>query len=276
MADALRAAVIGHPIAHSLSPAIFAEFARATGVELDYRALDIAPEALAAGVAGWRADPDFIGCNVTMPHKTAIVPYLDGCDPAARACGAVNVVRRDGSRLIGDNTDLAGIERSLEEAGFDAAGTQAVIFGSGGAAQAVATVLAGRGAAAVTFAVRSRAHGDALVQRYRAAFAQIRFDVAPFDAAPRAALFVNATPLGMPGRAGAIALPSQLAPQTLVFDLVYRPLVTPLLAEARARGLRAIGGLTMLIEQARATYERWFGARPPLDGAARMRLEARV
>lgn len=274
MAETAHAAVIGHPISHSLSPAIFAEFARATGTALEYRALDVTPEALPALLAQWRSDAGFIGCNVTMPHKATIVALLDGRDAAALACGAVNVVRRDGARLIGDNTDIAGIERSLDEAGFVAEGAQAVIFGSGGAAQAVATVLGSRGAAGVAFAVRTPGRAAALVERASAAFAATSFAIAPFERPPRAHLYVNATPVGMAGRAPALALPPDLDAGTVVFDLVYRPPLTPLLELARGRGLRAIGGFTMLLEQARATYERWFGARPALDPAALNRLEA--
>ena len=270
------AAVIGHPIAHSLSPALFAEFARAASVDLDYRAIDVAPDALAATLSGWRSDSAFVGCNVTMPHKERIIALLDRCTDAARACAAVNVVRRDAGDFVGDNTDVAGITATLDAFDFSPHKCDAVIFGAGGGARAVLAVLGDRGAANVSIVGRTVARAAELAAAAGARWPQTRF--AAFDLnlneAPPAGLYVNATPLGQSGQPWRKLLPANAPRGALAFDLVYRPSQTPFLDEAGARGLRTVGGFTMLVEQALATFERWLGFRPQLDAAARVRLEA--
>lgn len=270
------AAVIGHPITHSLSPALFAEFARAARVDLDYRAVDVSPEALEATLARWRSDARFIGCNVTMPHKERIMPLLDRCSNAAQACAAVNVVRRDGSRLVGENTDVLGIAATLQELGFDPRGRNAVVFGAGGGAQAVVTVLGEAAAAEIHVVARTPERARRLVARAAQNWPQTSFTAIeagsqiPFSAE----LYVNATPLGQSGQPYRPLIPKVVPVGAVAFDLVYRPAQTPFLVEARDRGLHAIGGFTMLLEQALATFEAWFSFRPPLDDGARNRLEA--
>jgi len=266
--------VIGHPIVHSLSPALFAEFARVAEIDLDYQAVDIHPDALAATLAVWRDDAQFVGCNVTMPHKEKIVGLLDGWTDAARATAAVNVVRRGGAGFIGDNTDVAGIAATLDSAGFDVRGIDAILFGAGGGARAVATVLGDRGAATVTIAARTLARAKALCTDASGRTPATTFNALEMNAAlPAAGLYVNATPLGQTGQPARDLLPANAPAASLAFDLVYRPSATPFLAHARAKGLRTIGGFTMLLEQALATFEGWFGFRPPLDDASRIRLE---
>lgn len=275
-----HAAVIGHPIAHSLSPALFAEFARAAGIELEYRAVDVLPDALPQTLAAWRADPAFVGCNVTMPHKERIVALLDRCTEVARACAAVNVVRRDGSRLLGDNTDVTGIAATLDGVACSVRGNRAVVFGAGGGARAVVTVLGSRKAAHVAIGARSIERARALAAAARAdwpATAFTAFDLVA-DSAPPADLYVNATPLGQrdllrQDEPWHPLLPATAPAGALAFDLVYRPAFTPFLGEARGRGLRTVGGFTMLLEQALATFQAWLGFRPALDAAARIRLE---
>jgi shikimate dehydrogenase len=270
-----RAAVIGHPISHSLSPALFAEFARAGDVDLDYQAIDVHPDALAATLATWRDDAQFVGCNVTMPHKERIIALLEGCADAAQATSAVNVVRRAGAGFIGDNTDVAGIAATLLSAGFDVRGRDAVVFGAGGGARAVATVLGDQGASKVTIVARTieRARAvceDAGRRSPATAFAALEMN----NARPAPAqLYVNATPLGQTGQPARDLLPPNAPAASLAFDLVYRPAATPFLMHAAGRGIKAIGGFTMLLEQALATFEAWFGFRPQLDVAARTRLE---
>ena len=269
-----RAAVIGHPIAHSLSPALFAEFARVARIDLDYQAVDVHPDALAATLDVWRDDARFVGCNVTMPHKERIVELLDGLADAARSTAAVNVVRRDGAGFIGDNTDVAGIAATLDAAGFDVRGTHAVIFGAGGAARAVATVLGNRGAKTVTLVARTFARAHALCAEAAARAPATAFNACEMTAPlPAAAIYVNATPLGQTGQPARDLLPPNAPASSLAFDLVYRPAATPFLARAHEKGLRTIGGFTMLLEQALATFEGWFGFRPSIDDASRIRLE---
>ncbi len=269
-----RAAVIGHPIAHSLSPALFAEFARVAEIDLDYQAVDVHPDALAATLAVWRDDAQFVGCNVTMPHKEHIARLLDGWTEAARATAAVNVVRRGGAGFIGDNTDVAGIAATLDSAGFQARGINAVLFGAGGGARAVATVLGDRGAATVTVVARTLARAKALCADASGRAPATAYSALEMNAAlPAAELYVNATPLGQTGQPARDLLPPNAPAASLAFDLVYRPAATPFLAHARTKGLHVIGGFTMLLEQALATFEGWFGFRPRIDDASRVRLE---
>jgi shikimate dehydrogenase len=270
-----HAAVIGHPIAHSLSPALFAEFARAAGIDLDYRAVDVPPDALATTLAGWRTDEDFVGCNVTMPHKERIIALLDACTDAARTTAAVNVVRRDGERLIGDNTDVAGIATTLAGLGFAPRGRNAIVFGAGGAARAVVWVLGEGGAATVSILARSLERAHSLARDATAKWPRTTFDAHELGThlVRIADIYVNATPLGQSGAPNQELLPGNAPQSSCAFDLVYRPAQTPFLAEARQRGLRAAGGFTMLLEQALATFESWFGFRPRIDDAARKRLE---
>lgn len=269
------AAVIGHPIAHSLSPTLFAEFSRAAGVDLDYRAVDVSPEALESTLGRWRTDARFVGCNVTMPHKQRIIPLLDRCSEAARACAAVNVVRRDGARLVGENTDVVGITATFRALGFEPSGKTAVVFGAGGGAQAVVTVLAQSSASEIAVVARNRERAHAFAERAEQLWPQTRFTAIELGRTlPAAAIYVNATPLGQSAQPYRNLLPDQTPPGAVAFDLVYRPAQTPFLEEARARGLRTIGGFTMLLEQALATFEAWFAFRPQLDDAARTRLES--
>ena len=150
----------------------------------------------------------------------------------------------------------------------------AVVFGAGGGARAVATVLGNRGAATVTFVARTLARADALCadasQRAPATAFNARDLNGPF---PAAQLYVNATPLGQTGQPARDLLPANAPASSLAFDLVYRPAATPFLTHARTNGLTTIGGFTMLLEQALATFEAWFGFRPSIDNASRMRLE---
>jgi shikimate dehydrogenase len=268
-------AVIGHPIAHSLSPALFAEFARAAGIDFDYRAVDVHPDALETTLKRWENDPRFVGCNVTMPHKERVIPLLRSCSGAAQACAAVNVIRRERGALVGENTDVAGIAATLAAAAFAPRGRSAVVFGAGGGARAVAAVLGEGGAARVWILARSLQRAQALAASAAARWPQTVFTALELAAdAPAADAYVNATPLGQSGQPYRPLVPRGAPPGALAFDLVYRPARTPFLEEARARGLRTIGGFTMLLEQALATFEAWFAFRPPLDAAARERLEA--
>ncbi|MBV8355712.1 MAG: shikimate dehydrogenase [Candidatus Eremiobacteraeota bacterium] len=272
-----QACVIGHPIAHSLSPAIHKELARAAGIRLDYTAVDVLPEDLEETLLDWRDDARFVGCNVTMPHKRAIIAFLDRCSPEAAACEAVNVVRRDGDELVGENTDLDGIAETFRLLGFEAGGKRAVIFGAGGGAQAVAAVLAQRNAAEIWIVARSPDRAKALLKR-----AEKAATPAPLLASlgmsgerpPPADIYINATPLGMSGQPSLTLLPRNAPKDAKAFDLVYRPAETRFLRDARARGLDALGGFPMLLEQALATFERWFAIRPNLSEEAKKKLES--
>jgi shikimate dehydrogenase len=252
---AWRAAVIGHPIAHSRSPALFARFAAASGISLAYEAVDVLPEALAATLDAWRSDAIFLGCNVTLPHKERALALAGRADSTALACGAANVLTRVDGMLVAANTDVDGVEAALAQAGVALAGARVAILGTGGAARAVAEAARRSGAAAIVFAGRDAGRAAALAQAFGGRAVAL-------DAVPPADLYVNATSLGMAGEPQRSLLPHDAAPPAAAFDVVYVPEETPFILEARARGLRTVTGTAMFLAQAAATFERWFGFAP--------------
>ena len=262
-----RAEVIGDPIAQSKSPLIHRFWLDALGIEGDYSRVHVTPDALPDYIARSRDDPDWRGCNVTIPHKIAIMDLVDDPDDVRTTIGAMNTVLRlsDGS-VIGTNTDAGGFAAPL--AAFDLAGKQAVVIGAGGAARAVLFALSNRAIGPVTIMNRSPAKGSALLERFG-----LRGEVVPLDAPlpPSAALVVNTSALGMTGQPPLTLDLSPLGADAVVYDIVYAPLETPLLAQARARGLATVDGLDMLIGQAALAFELFFGAEPPRDRDAELR-----
>ncbi len=250
-----HAAVIGHPVAHSRSPALFARFANATGIAFAYDAVDVLPDDLAAVLQRWRATPEFVGCNVTIPHKERALALADRVEAAARACGAANVLTREGEELVAGNTDVAGIESALAEHAVSLDGARVVILGAGGAARAVAEAARRGGAAQIWIAARNG-------ERARALAAAFGAQACTLDDVPLADLYVNATPVGMQGQPQHSLLPLNAPASAAAFDLVYVPEQTPFVLDARARGMRTITGTAMFLAQAAATFERWFGTRP--------------
>jgi shikimate dehydrogenase len=250
-----RAAVIGHPVAHSRSPALFARFAAASGVSLTYEAVDVLPEALAATLAAWRTDRNFLGCNVTLPHKERALALADRAESSALACGAANVLTRVDRTLVAGNTDVDGVEAALAQAGVALAGTRVAILGTGGAARAVAEAARRSGAAGLVMAGRDPGRAAELAAAFGGRAVAL-------DAVPPSDLYVNATSLGMVGEPQLSLLPRDAAPPAAAFDVVYVPEATPFILEARARGLRTVTGTAMFVAQAAATFERWFGFAP--------------
>ncbi len=256
------AEVIGDPVAHSLSPAIHGGWIAALGLGARYRASRVTADELIPFLEKRRRDPDWVGCNVTAPHKQAVVKLVDRLTPAAERIGAANCLFRDGQLVVGDNTDLAGIASALSSA--DIAGGKAVILGAGGAAAPALDHLLTGGASEVVLLARDPARADPLRRR-----APDRIRTAPFsgDAMAGASLVINSTPLGLEGGTpmpDAILAALPLAgPCATVLDMVYHPERTPLLAAAEAAGLRTVTGLVMLIGQARPSFELLFGRPPP-------------
>jgi shikimate dehydrogenase len=264
-------AVIGHPIRHSLSPTIYnAAFATA---DLDwiFVALDVADDAGRDAVDAMRVlGIDWL--SVTMPHKFAAADAVDELTDDARALHAVNcVINRDG-RLVGHSTDGAGFVRALHaELGFTPAGRSCAVLGAGGAARAVILALAQAGAAEVVVVNRTRSRAEEAVA-LAGAVGRVGSDgdVTGTD------LVVNATSVGMGDDAGLPVDPDRLRAGQVVADLVYAPLVTPLLAVAAARGLVTVDGVGMLVQQAGLQYEQVIGRPAPVDAmdeAARSRLD---
>lgn len=276
---AKRAAVIGTPISHSLSPAIFSFLAEWLSVtEFHYGAEDVQSSALSNFLSGVRSNPAFVGLNVTIPHKEAVVPELDEITPEAKAIGAVNVVQTRDGRLLGHNTDVVGVVKTLEENRCKIEGESAWVWGAGGAARAVCYALGQLGARSVRLANRDATRGRNLINAIGPLFPRTAFAIAgPTTTLDGPlSLVVNATPLGMKNAAVGSATPEEffaLLPtldvhaDALAFDLIYNPEETPFMVLAARAGLRPAGGLDMLIHQALATWEIWFGAEDRLAGS---------
>lgn len=270
------AEVIGDPIAHSKSPRIHTFWLGKLGIDAEYRACHVRPEELADYFARRREDVNWRGCNVTIPHKEAVAGLIEETDAKVFAIGASNTVFRaaDG-RLAATNTDVDGAAEAI--AGVPLAGRNAVVIGAGGAARAAFALLAARDLASVRIVARNAAKASQAAGECGLAAQVVPF-VAGSDALAGAALVINATQLGMTGQD---AMPgfildelAQMAPDGLVFDMVYAPLETELLAAARRQGLRTSDGLTMLIGQAATAFERFFGRPAPreFDGDLRAML----
>jgi shikimate dehydrogenase len=248
----------------------------ALGIDARYVALDVAPDDLADVVAGFRTAPDFLGANVTVPHKRAVIELLDHVDDTARAIGAVNTVARSGGpggSLVGSNTDAEGFLGALDELTSSNV-EDVVMIGAGGSARAVAWALLGRGAT-VRVLNRSRDRAEALVEDVRRAAGvdarrlRVCEPAAALAALTACDLLVNATSVGMVGGPDPSASPapgplSAMRPDAVVMDLVYRPAVTPLLREADAAGVRHLNGLPMLVHQGAVAFGRWTGRAAPV------------
>lgn len=273
------AEVIGDPIAQSKSPVIHRFWLDRLGMAGDYKTRHVIDADLADYLATQKRDPAWRGCNVTIPHKRAVLPLLDRLDPLAAAIGAVNVIVREGEALIGHNSDAPGFleplrpwlaERHLLRT--------ARIIGAGGAARAIAHALWGEGFRLIIVA-RDRAKAEALADEFdrRDAHAGLLDDFAgPLDfdwgdMDGRLDLLVNASPLGMTGQPPLALDFSHVPPGAIVYDAVYAPLETGLLAQARASGHPVVDGLAMLIGQARIAFTHFFGVAPPADSDEALR-----
>lgn len=269
-----KAFVIGHPINHSRSPLIHGSWIAAHGLDASYESIDVTPAALPGFFARLR-EGEFAGGNVTIPHKEAVFALCDSVDPLARTIGAVNTLVVDNGRVHGTNTDYLGFLGNLDAGapGWSDDLETAVVLGAGGAARAILVALGSRNVGSIVLLNRTRETAEKL-----AAELPGQISVAGLDAfneiAPRAGLVVNTTSIGMHGsRFEGLDL-SLLPRQSLVTDIVYVPLQTPLLTEAKTYGLRTVDGLGMLLHQAIPGFEAWFGVRPQVDTQLRTRIEA--
>ena len=275
------AEVIGDPIAQSKSPAIHNFWLGKLGIEAEYRACFVTAEQLADYLFERRADPHWRGCNVTMPHKQAIVPLLGHLDPLAAEIGAVNtVVRKSTGSLSAYNTDVVGFLEPLQpylkpRHLF----RMARVLGTGGAARAIVAALA-RHHMVIVLAGRDPSKARALLDELGMGGEHHAADLAHFadptdfafdDRAGCFDLIVNASPLGMAGQPPLAFDLSHAPPGSVVYDIVTHPVETPLLQAARAAGFRTIDGLAMLIGQAAAAFEKFFGQPPPRQHDAELR-----
>ena len=256
--------IIGYPIGHSISPRFQQAALDFCGIDAEYRAYPVAPEDVGRFVAGLR-QPGILGINVTVPHKEAVIPFLDEIDDWATEAGAVNTIVNRQGRLTGHNTDGYGFLRALQQGGsFQPRGRRTLILGAGGAARGVVLALAREGVGHLTIANRTPERAESLAQlaRGRGITAQaIPLSGADLtEAAASAELIVNCTTIGMthgPGAADS-PLPRQAIPVTaLVYDLVYNPLETRLLRDAAQIGAATLGGIQMLVYQGAASFELW-------------------
>lgn len=250
-----RLVLVGHPVAHSLSPLIQNAALRAAGLEVRYEARDVAPAELDA-VMRELAGEGAAG-NVTVPHKEAVAALCARRTPLAERVGAVNTFwcAADGA-LVGDNTDVAGFDvaaRALLDG--DSAGRSVGLLGAGGAAAAVCEAVQGWAGAEIRLHARTAVRAEQLAARYPGL---VRVVASELDALDGADLLVNATPLGLDGTMMPIA-PGMIPERVSVLDLTYRRGRTPWIRACRSRGLRADDGLPMLIEQGAQAFERWFG-----------------
>lgn len=256
----MRVGLIGNPVAHSRSPRMHNAAFAALGMNHHYELWHTEAEEVAVRVGDIRA-AEIAGANVTVPHKQAVMPYLDEISETARRIGAVNTIIPQGDRLVGDNTDAYGFQASVRERYGDIAPQRAVVLGAGGASRAVIVALQEMGAYEVLIANRTLARAAELANELDAvplAWSDLVQSLGTTD------VLVNATALGWHDEVVLDhELVSLLPPHALVMDLTYRH--TPLLRSAESANLRALDGLGMLIHQGVRSFELWFGVTPPLD-----------
>ena len=264
-----RLGIIGHPIGHSISPMFQQAALDAIGFDGTYEAWEIAPDGVSEFVNALRA-PGTLGINVTVPHKEAVIPFIDEVDDWASIAGAVNtIVNRDG-RLTGHNTDGIGFLQALREgAGFEPRGEDVLVLGAGGSARGVVYALARAGVAQLYIANRTLERAERLAGL--SIDSGVAAEAVPLSDAPgaagKAALIVNCTSMGMvhgPDETGTPLSAADIPPTSLVNDLVYNPLETPLLREAAQAGAATLGGIQMLVYQGAASFEMWTGQPAPV------------
>jgi shikimate dehydrogenase len=271
--------IFGYPIGHSLSPVMHNTAFAYHGLDAVYVPFAVHPGQIETAVKALQA-LQIRGVNVTIPHKQAVIPWLDELTPEARLIGAVNTIQLQDGRLIGHNTDGIGFLRSLEEAGAAVEGRSVLLLGAGGAARAIAVQLCLSQVRCLDIANRTRARAEELAAFLQQHLPGPAVSVLPLEGAPLAAclphvdILVNATSVGMES-ADAAALPlTGLCPSQLVCDIVYRPRLTPLLRAAERQGARTVDGVGMLVHQGAKAFEIWTGRSFPIPLVRARLLEA--
>ena len=259
------AEVIGQPIAQSKSPIIHRYWLQFLGLAGDYRRTEVGDHELNDFLRRRRDDPDWRGCNVTIPHKQSVIGSLDRLEAGASTIGAVNCVVREGNSLVGYNSDIDGVAAALGSG--ELRGEKAALIGCGGGARAVVAYLVGRGVERISVVVRNVRKAEELRSLAPVMVTDI-LDVGSVDAAlGGSAVIVNASPLGMEG-AEPMSRPlldavERHSANATVFDLVTTPVETPFLAAAKAGGGVPVDGLTMLVGQAARAFELFYGTPAP-------------
>ncbi len=268
-------ALLGHPVAHSISPQMHNEAFRLLGLDFVYLAFDVQPQQLKEAFEGLKA-VHIQGFNLTMPLKTAILPYLDGLTPSARLAGAVNTVFCQEGRYIGHNTDGIGYMQSVADQGCQIIGKKMTLLGAGGAATAICAQAALDGVSSIDMFKRKNAsfsETEAFCQRIAAdtgcliRLLDIEDKDLLADSLKDSAILTNATNVGMAPHTDQSILPdaSLLPPHVIVSDIIYNPRETLLMQQAREAGCRAFNGLYMLLFQGAAAFRCWTGQEMPVE-----------
>lgn len=270
-----RAFVIGHPIAHSRSPKIHTHWLNRHGLAGSYEAVEVLPGELESFVDRLRAG-SFVGGNVTIPHKEMALDLADRPDAIARELGAANTLWIEDGRICATNTDGYGFLANLDEQapGWDRpaeTGRIAVVLGAGGASRAVVWALASRGFDEIRLVNRTVERAEKLAERFGERVRAMPLDRLD-EAVEGAALFVNTSAMGMDGTDVPAVDFAAMPQDATVTDIVYTPLMTPLLAAAERAGLRTVDGLGMLLHQAVPGFEKWFGVRPEVTAGLRREI----
>lgn len=267
-----RLGIIGFPIGHSISPIFQQAGLDHLGIEATYEKWEVTPEDVGDFVNGLRA-PGTLGINITVPHKQAVIPFVDEVDEWATTAGAVNTIVNHDGRLSGHNTDGPGFLRALlVETGYDPEGTRALILGAGGAARGILLALVRGGVESLVIANRTLERAETLAKL--SSDNGVSGEGIPLsgdaltEAAASADLIVNCTTMGMshgPDEHGSPLSAAQIPASCIVNDVVYNPLVTPILKEAAKAGATTLGGLHMLVYQGVLSFQMWTGQEAPVD-----------
>jgi len=264
--------LLGYPVGHSMSAVMHNAAFEELGLKYRYDLRGVSPAKLGAFMTGEMRDQAVRGANVTIPHKMAVIEYLDEIDREALAVGAVNTIVNEDGRLKGYNTDGRGAIHALEEAYGELDGVKAVIVGAGGAARAIGYHLSSK-ARKITILNRTLSRAEELAA-HLSSMPECNASVEPYslnsseleEALKEADILINTTPVGMtPDVEGTPVDGSLIRPGTLVFDMVYNPLRTRLLREAEEAGARTLPGLRMLVYQGAAAFRLWTGVEPPVE-----------
>lgn len=246
----MNLAVIGHPIAHSLSPQLHEQWLRASGLFGRYEAIDAMASDLPALFEAMR-EGEWDGFNVTIPYKEAVVRYVDELDEAAKMAGAVNTVYKRDGRLVGTNTDGAGLVQALMP--FTDWSGNVLVIGAGGAARGIVQALPTR---QVSIVNRTVERAKELANTFGVTYTTFdKVDISRYD------VIIQTTSVGMDERSTPLSLEG-LRQNTVVCDIIYRPLVTPMLQEAKHRGAKVVTGVAMFVGQGALSFEKWTGVKP--------------
>jgi shikimate dehydrogenase len=270
-----RACVMGHPVAHSRSPMIHGYWLKTLGIAGAYELKDLTPEAFPEFVNRLAAH-GYVGGNVTVPHKEVAFKLVQRKDEAAQAIGAVNTIWLEGGVLNGGNSDTHGFISNLDDRapGWDVPGCRAVVLGAGGAARSAVYALINRGAE-VILANRTLVRAQELARQFGARVTARETAEIP-RLLPAADVLVNCTSCGMTGKPPLAIDLAPLKAGAVVYDVIYVPLETELLAAARRRGHRTVDGLGMLLQQAGFGFRKWFGGNPKVTAELRALVEADI